>query len=389
MDFLKPIAASFIALSLCFNASIKAQEDNLAKITFNGYVKNLHSIFHIKVLDDYLTDNLIHNRLNFKWYLSDHWNLSAELRNRLFYGDIIKRTAGYKNLVERANNDFFDWSFHIIDSKGWLLNSTIDRGYIEYSRDKWEIRAGRQRVNWGISTIWNPNDVFNAFSFTDFDYEERPGSDAIRIRYFTGVASSVEIAAGMADHFEDWTGAILWKWNKWNYDFQLLTGYVRDDWAVGGGWAGNLKTAGFKGEWTLFLPSVDSLSSSLTFTLGIDYLFSNSLYFSAGYLYNSIGRTEGSLSDLFNFDISAKNLYPFRHALVVTGNYPVTPLLSGGLTWIYSPVSSHPMFINPVMTYSVATNWDLDLVGQLAFNKEGVQYTSPVWAAFMRIKLSF
>ena len=37
-----------------------------------------------------------------------------------------------------------------------------------------------------MNLVWNPNDLFNAFSFVDFDYEERPGSDALRIQKYTG-----------------------------------------------------------------------------------------------------------------------------------------------------------------------------------------------------------
>ena len=35
--------------------------------------------------------------------------------------------------------------------------------------------AGRQRINWGQTFVWNVNDVFNAYSYFDFDYKERPG----------------------------------------------------------------------------------------------------------------------------------------------------------------------------------------------------------------------
>ena len=82
-----------------------------------------------------------------------------------------------------------------------VFNTTIDRVFLEYNKNDWEVRVGRQRINWGINLAWNPNDVFNAYSFFDFDYEERPGSDAIRIRKYTGIASSVELAANITDDF--------------------------------------------------------------------------------------------------------------------------------------------------------------------------------------------
>jgi hypothetical protein len=62
--------------------------------------------------------------------------------------------------------------------------------YLDYTAGKWQFRVGRQRINWGVNLVWNPNDVFNSFSYFDFDYEERPGSDAVRVQYYTGTTSS-------------------------------------------------------------------------------------------------------------------------------------------------------------------------------------------------------
>ena len=50
----------------------------------------------------------------------------------------------------------------------------------------------------------------------------------------------------------------------------------------------------------------------------------------------------------------------------------------------------HPLFLNPTVTYNLATNWDIDLVGQISFNREkGRGYVSPVQALFFRLKWSF
>ena len=366
------------------------EEEKESPWKVQGYVKQLQTVLKIDGFNTYLLDNLLHNRLNFRYEPSENFQVAVDFRNRLFYGDLVKLNPAYADQIERGNNDFFDLSVHLFDRDDWLVNSTIDRAYLQYTKGPWELRAGRQRINWGISTIWNPNDLFNAFAFTDFDYEERPGSDALRIKYYRGFASSIEVAISAGDTWNDRVAAALYKWNVAQYDFQVLAGFARQYWAIGGGWAGNLKTAGFKGEWTYFIPTADvSGDQSLALTAAIDYVFSNSLFLSAGYLYNSNGKTRGTLTELFTFELSAQNLYPFRHAIVTSLAYPITPLLNSSLALIYSPVSSHPLFINPGLTLSVAQSWDLDLVGQLAFNKENGNYESPVAAGFLRLKVSF
>ncbi|GJM33627.1 MAG: hypothetical protein DHS20C18_26280 [Saprospiraceae bacterium] len=383
---------------LGFQIAVNAQEEKPKNWTLNGYVKNLESGFFfngaypdlatLQLVDTFLQDNLLHNRLNFSWFPTSKLTLHAELRNRLFWGDQVRATPDYAKQIDEASNDVFNLSAILLDQNGFVFHSGLDRLYLEWLSGKWEVRLGRQRVNWGISSVWNPNDVFNAFSYTDFDYEERPGSDAVRVKYYTGFASSIEVAAKAFENFDEAVIAGLWRFNRWNYDFQLLGGYVKGDLALGGGWAGNLKNAGLKGEFTYFIPTEEENDPAFAATVGIDYSFANSLYINAGLLYNSDGATKGSAGDLFNFELSARNLYPYQYAVFLQGTYPFTPLLNGGLALIYSPVSAQALFLNPNFTLSIAQNWDLDLIGQIVFSKEE-KYKSPVQAAFLRLKFSF
>lgn len=363
----------------------------------HGYIKDLQSLSVINLPTPIGTskfssqDNVLHNRLNFRWFPSDHFTLKLELRNRFFWGDQIKLSGSEAFKMQLADgNDFFDLDIAAVDQVGVGIHSIIDRFYGEYVKKNWEIRLGRQRINWGINTIWNPNDIFNAFSFTDFDYEERPGSDALRIRYYTGYAGSIEIAAKVADNWEESTVGLLWIFNKWDYDFQILAGITEGDYTVGGGWAGNLKNLGFKGEFTYFIPFEEENKQSFTATLGLDYSFGNSLYLNTGFLYNSLGTTAGDVTQLFTFELSAKNLYPYKYAILVSTNYPISPLLSGGLALIYSPSQAQALFINPTLTYSIKENWDVDFVGQIVFDRgNGVGYRSPIKSFFLRFKFSF
>ncbi|TXB62496.1 hypothetical protein [Phaeodactylibacter luteus] len=379
-------------LSLC------AQEAEPRSWSVNGYLKQMQALLFFKdaypslqqgqLVDTFLQDNLIHHRLNFRWQPAKHLRVRADLRTRIFYGDLVRATPDYGAAIDDVNNDYFDWSAVLFSQGAWAMHTMLDRAYVEYGKGALEVRLGRQRINWGISTVWNPNDVFNAFAFTDFDYEERPGSDALRLKYYTGFASSLELAANV---FDDWSSAViagLWKFNHWAYDFQLMGGYARGDWVIGGGWAGNLGNAGLKGEGTLFVPSGGG-RTALAATVGVDYAFPNAVYSSLGYLYNSEGQTEGTITGLFDFELSARNLYPYRHALFGQSGYPVTPLFNAGLAVIYSPVRAHALFINPTLTYSLGQNWDLDMVGQLAFDREEGRFQGPLQALFLRLKWSY
>lgn len=373
-------------------------QDEPSKWAINGYLKQMQTYLlfndsyfdlqQFKMVDTFLIDNLIHNRVNIRYYASDKLTLRADIRTRIFYGDLVRQAPDYGALIDNANNDYLDLSLVLIDGSSLVLHTMLDRLYMEYVSGSWEIRLGRQRINWGINTVWNPNDVFNAFAFTDFDYEERPGSDALRIRRYLGFASSVEVAINAFDRIEEAVMAGMFKFNTGQYDYQILAGYVREDLALGGGWAGNLGNAGFKGELTYFFPLKEENDAAFAFTFAIDYQFTNSLYLNGGYLYNSQGQPGANIVQLFDFDLSAKNLYPYRHAIFTSVQFPFTPLFNGGLTAIYSPGPSNALFLNPNLIYSLKTNWDIDLTGQIAFyNDSG--YTSPLQALFLRTKWSF
>ena len=386
-----------ILLGLCcmpFFLQAQPGVENERKWTLNGYIKQMQTVNMIDGFDSLLVDNLIHNRLNFRWFPESDWEFRMDLRNRVFYGDLVQLIPNYGAFIDN-NNDYFDLSALPLNRSKVVFHTMIDRAYLKWSHNKWEATVGRQRINWGINTAWNPNDIFNAYSFFDFDYEERPGSDAVRVVYYTGFASSLEIAANMADDIDNWVGAGRWKFNQWNYDFQLIGGLSRGDLVLGAGWAGNLGQAGFKGEMSYFTPfrEEDIQENVLVASTAFDYSFENSIYLYGSYLFNSGGENNPSteilgLATLSNQRLNAKNLIPYRHTFFLQGMYPFHPLVNGGLALMYFP-GDGAVFLNPTVTYSIGENWDLDLLGQLFYldNKGGGNSNGKLF--YLRLKWSF
>lgn len=348
--------------------------------------------------DELWVEDLTHNRLNFAWYPDEHFSVFVEFRNRLFLGDFVSDIPNYHKIID-SNNDYFDLSANLINSKSALLNVMADRVYVQWNKNDWELKLGRQRINWGVNLAWNPNDWFNAYSFFDFDYEERPGSDALRISKYTGVASSIEVAAKMAEDMDRFVGAAMWRINKWNYDMQFLAGLAQGDLALGTGWAGNLGKAGFKGEVSYFIP-VTETAVNQTYdglflgAISVDYSFPNTLYLNGSVLYNSVAELNPSFGFSFvgarpgNFTV--RNISNYRWSSFVQSSYQFTPLFSGGLSVIVYP-GSNAFFVNPALTVSLKQNFDLDVVGQLFFGEDPLNgdYGSVSQSGFVRLKWSF
>ncbi len=359
------------------------------KLEFSGYTKDLLSAVYIRDAGT-SWDNLNHNRSAVTWNIDTAWIIRADLRTRIFLGDQAELPM-FDELVEYAANDWLDLSVgtHVGDHA--YFHSYFDRLYVQYAIDKLEVRVGRQRINWGINTLWNPNDIFNAYAFTDFDYEERPGSDALSVRYYTSDLSSIELVAKAGDKTRDGAIAALWRTHVGTYDLQFLSGYLTQskNIVIGGGWAGNLKNWGFKGESSVFIPEDTDEPIGASVSMGWDYLFPSGVLVGIGGLYNALGRTSGGLDDLFGFELSARNLYPFRWTVNATTAISIHPLVSTSLSAVYSLSSSHPVFISPALTWSAKQNLDIDLVGQIVLNKSGSKYLSPVQAGFLRVKWSY
>ena len=367
----------------------------MKKVTLNGYIKDLFMYYKPTtplpgINADYLSSDMIHNRLNFRWYANNQFTVAVEARNRIFFGQMIREFPMYKDYIN-VDNGIVDLSGIVASGKGWFMHSMIDRAWVDYTKGDWQVRVGRQRINWGVNLVWNPNDIFNSFSYFDFDYEERPGSDAVKVQYYTGVTSSAQLVYKAGKTSNETTVAGMYRFSKFNYDFQFLGGWVGKDYVLGGGWSGDIKGGGFRGEVSYFKPREENNGSweALVASVSGDYTMKNSLYLHGAVLYNShgaIGKAGGR--SFFDQNISAKMLTLARYNLFGQVSYPITPLFNGSFSGIVNP-SDGSSYAGPTFTYSIGNNMELMLTGQLFFGESGTEYGDYGKAVYGRIKWAF
>ena len=367
----------------------------MKKVTLNGYIKDLFMYYKPTtplpgINADYLSSDMIHNRLNFRWYANNQFTVAVEARNRIFFGQMIREFPMYKDYIN-VDNGIVNLSGIVASGNGWFMHSMIDRAWVDYTKGDWQVRVGRQRINWGVNLVWNPNDIFNSFSYFDFDYEERPGSDAVKLQYYTGVTSSAQLVYKAGKTSNETTVAGMYRFSKFNYDFQFLGGWVGKDYVLGGGWSGDIKGGGFRGEVSYFKPREENNGSweALVASVSGDYTMRNSLYLHAAVLYNShgaIGKAGGR--SFFDQNISAKMLTLARYNLFGQVSYPITPLFNGSFSGIVNP-SDGSSYAGPTFTYSIGNNMELMLTGQLFFGKTGTEYGDYGKAAYARLKWAF
>ena len=335
----------FLALPITLKAQIKA----------DGYLGTMPTWYYLDQMDQNLWENVVHNRINLSYDFSNSLIGVVQFRNRLISGETVKDIPGYAALID-TDQGVVDMSYNLASGSSSILNMTIDRLWLDLYVGKLQIRAGRQRINWGQAMVWNPNDIFNAYSFFDFDYPERPGIDGVRLQLYTGMASQIE-GVFKIDHAHRKTLAMRYKFNAGRYDWQLLGGRLNDkDWTAGLGWSGHIGDAGFYGEGTLLLSDETTQQETLITSTGIDYTFKNSLLLRGEFLYSSNLPVQVSgFSEFLAGQASIRNLSISRYSLFGMVQYPFTPLFSGTMNVMTFP-GTKAWYLGPSFEYSLKSN---------------------------------
>lgn len=388
----RPIFSSAIFLILTATG-LQAQQ----KVTLGGYLSDMQTVY--KIPGRWLWENSLQNRLNLYMYPLDWLTGSIQMRSRAITGSTIRTFPGYAEGID-GDQGWLDLAFaadgDLGDSAGYVLTTAIDRLWLQFTFGNLEIKAGRQRINWGQTFVWNPNDIFNIYSYFEVDYPERPGSDALRIQYYTGTASSIEIAA-KADSADRITAAGYFRFNTLGYDIQLLGGiYQQEDLFLGTGWSGSVGPTAFRGELSYFrdLDHFKDTSGYLMASAGFDYTFKNSLSVQAECLYSAFAKERDvyDLLQVYSGTLDVKNLGFTPWSFFSSLSYPFTPLINGGFAAICYPAWKG-FYLGPSLDVSLRSNFNLSLILQY-FSAEfdnpfGSSSRENYTFGFLRFKWSF
>ncbi len=365
-----------------------AQQDDF-DVDLSGYFKELGQLSADNSFNNFRYDNILHHRLETDWTLSKNFEFRADLRTRLISGYSIHNTPGIQQFYEQ-DPGYFDLTRVWFETGYSLMQSNIDRLHLSYINGPWEVHAGRQRVNWGRTFVWNPNDLFNNYAFLDFDYEERPGVDALTAQYSWSYASGIEAGVRLGDTWDETVLGAMLRTSFRSYDIQFIAGHYLENITVGAGWAGYINDAGFKGEVSYFHPEEQFFNERghITASAGFDYMLNNGIYLQSELLYNGgYNRSGNPLTELVR-PPSADNLFIAKTGFLLTGSYQLHPLVSGNLSFLGS--FDRSIFIAiPQVTVSITQNVDLLLLSQLLKGSVFNQAIDTPNLLYFRLKFSY
>ncbi|MFA0440379.1 hypothetical protein BCU70_19630 [Vibrio sp. 10N.286.49.C2] len=362
----KVVTLIFIVGAACYMVKVKAEIPGLIPETnwdLNGYVKYM-ATGSIPDHGANSLDNLIHQRFNYEYRFSSSLRFNAGMRNRALFGDSL--SLPYYSEVAGLDTGYFDLSRNVIDNEHLIVNSQFDRLYLDWQGEQWNARVGRSRINWAMNTVWNPNDLFNSYSIYDFDYEERPGTDAISISRKLGFASSFDVvySPNKDSDLQRYSARYLFNYNGW--DAQTLVGRSGLDNVLGAGFAGDINGAGLRGELTWFDPwsqgeggAQENDNATLVSSLETDFSFSGqrNWMLRASVLYISEPQEALDAEAYLTLPLTAKTLSFTRYTGYADVSFDLSAL--NRLTASGSYYEDGSYFVGLSNSYSLANDWQL------------------------------
>ena len=388
MRKLNTIGLCLLSVLLVGIRELKSQEVEKPKAwKLKGYLKELVYLQLDKGFVHAYPTNLLHQRLNFSWKAGTHFNTAAELRNRLYWGDEVRLTPGFSAFLNNTNEQVTA-SVHWMETGNAVLHTNVERLWMEYANTRWNIRLGRQRINWAMASIWNPNDIFNTYNFIDFDYEERPGIDAIRIRYFIKELSYAEAAFSIGKTNDKNVAGIRYFFNTKGFDGQVNAGYYRGCYTAGLAWAGSIKAFGFKGE-IQHLSKHELDNSQTNIAIEWDYMHKIMGYWALSFLWNSNGIKQPVKDwEAINLSLSPRNPMPTALNLFLNANKKITPLFNASLSVVFAPITNI-LILMPTLSYNITNALDVNLVGQSFFAETHSEFSAISHRSFLRLRWSY
>lgn len=361
----------------------------------NGYVRETPLLWqqpgYLGQNEEWMFTNLLHLRQNFRWFPSYSVNAGLELKQRAWVGDGADVMLAQSELFT-LQDPYFNGSTTMANNDSTaVLDLAVDRLWIDWMVGSLEVRVGRQRIAWGTNLVWNPTDLFNPTSPLDFDNEEKPGADAVRVQYYLGPNSQLDIAAAPGTAVDSSVIAGRLKLNALDYDWILIGGSRKTETVAGFAWAGDVVGGGFRGEALYAMPRdahPDSSPGYLTASLSSDYTWSNGFYLQGSVLYNQEGTTKPAGGEWMLYSLQRGQLTPARWSWMGQVSKDITPLLHGDLMFIQNP-TDRSWYVGPSLRWSARTNLDITGMGLIFGGSDGTEFGDNSQLAMVMAKYSW
>ncbi|MBT8399372.1 MAG: hypothetical protein KJO98_02750 [Rhodothermia bacterium] len=342
------VATLVVVFGLGMPVKAHAQNDTFQ---FHGYFKNLGIVSSSAFSDE--TRFLDISRLRTKGIAAFGSNIRSEvwLDTEALMGSFIG-TVDFDIGRELDRREWLDLDWQLATANRFRMEQRIFRAFVSVYAGPITATLGRQRVAWGTGFAWNPTDLLNPYNPAAIELGEKAGIDGLHIAAATGDFSRLEAAYAAGDDIRESSLAVRGSSNVGEYDVSLMGGYFRDDWVLGGDFAGYLGDAGLRGE-AAYTAARDR-ADYIRFTLTADRSFEGDYYGFVEYYYNGQGTTDKSKYD-FREVLDGRSFNVARNYIAVSVMKAVTPLVAASF-YTLANLDDCSALVGPSLTYSLGDN---------------------------------
>lgn len=244
-----------------------------------------------------------------------------------------------------------------------------------------DIVVGRQAIAWGSAKFINPTDSLTPFLFNELDQEERPGVDALRVRFTIGQMDELDIGfvGGKDLKWDESSFFIRSKHYLFNTDISFLFQIVKKHYVFGMDCSRNLGRAGVWFE-TAYVSgkTKHGIKGDKFFKLstGIDYNLWGTLYTYAEYHYNG--------GDPYSLSYRETGGYlKGKHYCNLGFKHDIHPLIPANVKIIYN-FSDKSLILAPDIEYNIAENLYIScgaFIGTGSRNSEFGEFSDMVYTS--------
>ncbi len=376
------LVAALVAVIGCgLSVEAKAQ-DNV--FDFRGYFKNLGILSSSAFSGE--TRFLDISRLRTKGIAAFGSNIRSEvwLDTEVLMGSFIG-TVDFDIGRELDRREWLDLDWQLASAHRFRMEQRIFRAFASVYAGPVTATLGRQRVAWGTGFAWNPTDLLNPYNPAAIELGEKAGIDGLHVAAATGDFSRVEAAYAAGDGIRESSLAVRGSSKVGEYDVSVMTGYFRDDWVVGGDFAGYLGDAGLRGEAAYTVAS--DRADYIRFTLTADRSFEGDYYGFVEYYHNGQGTTDKSRYN-FREVLEGRSFNVARDYLAFSVMKSVTPLLAASL-YTLANLDDRSALVGPSVTYSLGDNAEAGGAIYFFAGKEDTEFGSQSNAYFAYLQFFF
>lgn len=372
----------FISPSLFAFSIVKTEDFSLS---LKGYYKNLSLASRETINGDPYFGNLNRLRLDFDSQFLKYFSVKLIWDNEWIGGDWVN-TLEFDTRQALRDSEFFNLNWPLVEKKNFYYQQDLYRVYLKFDPGFLSLIFGRQKIDWGAAHLFSPSDLFTPLTLFDVEKEEKLGVDAANLLIPIGSSAKLNLIYTVQDDIDKSRTALRFTKTVKHFDVSVYGGRFLQDVIFGADTSGEIGGMGIRGEVSYNVAEYGPNFAQLA--LEVDYGFANSFYVLGGYFYN--GQAPNQQIPFFNFlNNSAQPIQTqYQHFLDTQLSYDITPLWKTNLVIVYDLLGTS-FFINPEMSYSVTSWFDLSGGAQLAAGRSQGEFGQFRNLYYLEARLSF